>query len=70
MSNVIRFRANRVPAAAFGREATRPPVRAAARPVLIAVWHRDPASGRLLCRWRCETEVHADEAGSRRVRAA
>lgn len=33
----------------------------AVRPVLVAVWHRNPANGRLECHWMAEpTPVHGE----------
>ncbi|CAN7547596.1 hypothetical protein LJR251_003843 [Rhizobium rhizogenes] len=64
MNNIVLFR-GRASASKFPTPRLLPVSSGQPRPVLIAVWHTNPVSGKLECRWTTQAQVPVEEDGSR-----
>jgi hypothetical protein len=66
MHNIILFR-GRTSVSKFPMPRLLPVNSGQPRPVLVAVWHTNPVSGKLECRWTTQARTPLDEDGSRRI---
>ncbi|QND46189.1 hypothetical protein HB780_11050 (plasmid) [Rhizobium lusitanum] len=66
MNNIVLFR-GRTSVSKFPVIRALPANSGSPRPVLVAVWHTNPLSGKLECFWTTQAQLPVEEDGSRHI---
>jgi hypothetical protein len=66
MNNIVLF-CGRTSVSKFPATRALPANSGQTRPILVAVWHTNPLSGKLECRWTTQAQAPVEEDGSRRM---